>query len=236
LYFSIKQWQQSARERERLLRTEADAREARLSALCYQLNPHFLFNALNAVSTLVLEGNAPSATRMIAQISELLRTTLDNEVLPEVALAQEVTFTQRYLAIEHIRLGDRLHVDWAIAPETLDALVPNMLLQPLVENAVRHGVAPTVEGGTVAIRSLFHDAHLKIIVKNSGRSRTVAPVHERKTGNRIGLANTAERLRTLYGADQKLTLEWPEAGGCEVIIEMPFRESNKGRETLACAH
>src|SRR5580704_12035631 len=114
LYFSIKQWQQSAQERERLLRAEAEAREARLNALRYQLNPHFLFNSLNAVSTLVLDGNAPAATLMLAQIGELLRTSLNNEVMPEVSLSQEMALTQRYLAIEQTWLGERLQIDFAI--------------------------------------------------------------------------------------------------------------------------
>ena len=231
LYFSIKQWQQSAQERERFLRAEAEAREARLSALRYQLNPHFLFNSLNAVSTLVLEGNAPAATRMLAQIGELLRTSLDNETVLEVPLSQEIAFTEQYLAIEQIRLGERLRVDVAISPETLDALVPSMLLQPLVENAVRHGIASVVEGGTIAIRSEFHDGQLQIIVKNSG----AVAEREDKPMNGIGLSNTIERLKTLYGIDQKFTLVWPRAGGCEVTVELPIRRSAQGQEVLLCA-
>ena len=119
LYFSIKQWQQSAHERERLLRAESEAREARLSALRYQLNPHFLFNALNAASTLVL-----------AQIGELLRTTLDHDALLETPLSQELVSIERYLAVEETRLGKRLRVERFISPDTLDAVVPMMLLQP----------------------------------------------------------------------------------------------------------
>ncbi len=168
LYFSIKQWQQSTRERERLLRAEAEVRDARLSALRYQLNPHFLFNSLNAVSTLVLDGNAPAATRMLAQIGEFLRTILDHDAVLETPLSQEIAFTEQYLAIEQTRLGGRLRIDVTISPETLDALVPSMLLQPLVENAVRHGVAPLVEGGTIRIQSKLHGAQLQISVQNSG--------------------------------------------------------------------
>src|SRR5580658_7550548 len=153
LYFSIKQWQQSVHERERLLNAETEVREVRLRALRYQLNPHFLFNSLNAVSTLVLDGNAAAATRMLAQISDLLRTSLADRVPPEISLAQEMAFTEQYIAIEQTRLGERLQVCLSILPETLDALVPNMLLQPLVENAVRHGVAPLLEGGRIAIVS-----------------------------------------------------------------------------------
>lgn len=232
LYFSIKQWQQSTQERERLLRAETEAREARLSALRYQLNPHFLFNSLNAVSTLVLDGNAPAATRMLAQIGELLRTTLDNEVLPEVTLSEEMTFTQRYLAIEQTRLGERLQVDLAIPSETLDAMVPGMLLQPLVENAVRHGVAPLVKGGTIRIASTLHVDRLQIVIANSG---TRGGEKQNENGNGIGLRNTTERLKTLYGDDHHFTLQWPEAGGCQVTIELPFRRTAQSVEEATCA-
>src|SRR5580704_18935885 len=231
LYFSTKQWQQSARERQRLVRAESEAREARLSALRYQLNPHFLFNSLNAVSTLVLDGDVPAATRMLAQIGELLRTSLDREIEPEVPLSQEIAFTEQYLAIEQTRLRERLRVAVAISPETLDALVPSMLLQPLVENAVRHDIAPLVEGGIISIRSEFHDGQLQIVVKNSG----VVAARLDKPANGIGLANTVERLKTLYGFDQSFTLVWPPAGGCEVTVELPFRKSTQGQEVLLCA-
>src|SRR6202161_1035828 len=227
LYFSIKQWQQSSQERERLLRAETEAREARLSALRYQLNPHFLFNSLNAVSTLVLDGNAPAATRMLAQIGDLLRTSLDSEVTAEVTLSQELAFTEGYLAIEQTRLGERLRIDMAVPFETRDALVPSMLLQPLVENAVRYGVAPLIEGGWIAIKSALDADRLRIVIGNSGR---LGGGEQKKNGNGIGLGNTAERLKTLYGANFEFSLGWPEAGGCEVVLELPLRRTRNLRE------
>src|SRR5580698_8654563 len=232
LYFSIKQWQQSTQERELLLRAENEAREARLSALRYQLNPHFLFNSLNAVSTLVLDGNAPAATRMLAQIGELLRTSLDSEVIPEVTLSQEMEFTRRYLAIEQTRLGERLQVDLSIPSDTLDALVPSMLLQPLVENAVRHGVVPMVQGGRIMITSAIRADRLQMVIGNSGIRRDE---QRNKNGNGIGLRNTAERLKTLYGDDHRFTLQWPETGGCQVLIELPFRKIVQNVEEATCA-
>jgi two-component system, LytTR family, sensor kinase len=232
LYFSIKQWQQSTQERERLLRAETEAREARLCALRYQLNPHFLFNSLNAVSTLVLDGNAPAATRMLWQIGELLRISLDNEVTPEVTLSQEMELTRRYLAIEQTRMGERLQIDLAIPPETLDALVPSMLLQPLVENAVRHGVVPLVKGGGITIASVLCVDRLQIVVGNSGPRGSEK---QNENGNGIGLRNTAERLKTLYGDDHHFTLQWPEAGGCQVTIELPFRRVAQKGEEARCA-
>ena len=232
LYFSIKQWQQSSEEKERLLRAESEVREARLLALRYQLNPHFLFNSLNAVSTLVLDGNAPAATRMLAQIGDLLRTSLDSEVTAEVTLSRELAFTEGYLAIEQTRLGERLKIDMAVPLETRDALVPNMLLQPLVENAVRYGVAPLIEGGWIAIKSALHANRLRIVIGNSGRR---GEGEQKKKGNGIGLGNTAERLKTLYGADFELSLAWPEAGGCEVVLELPLRKACNLQETSPCA-
>jgi two-component system, LytTR family, sensor kinase len=232
LYFSIKQWQQSSEEKERLLRAESEVREARLLALRYQLNPHFLFNSLNAVSTLVLDGNAPAATRMLAQIGDLLRSSLDSEVTAEVALAQELVFTEGYLAIEQTRLGDRLKFDMVIPMETRDALVPSMLLQPLVENAVRYGVAPLVEGGWIAIKSALHANRLRIVIENSGRR---GEGEQRKNGNGIGLGNTAERLKTLYETDFVFSLGWPEAGGCEVVLELPLRRALNLQEASPCA-
>lgn len=237
LYFSIKQWQQAAREkeqlalgRERLVRAESSAREARLSSLRYQLNPHFLFNSLNAVSTLVLKGESAAATRMLAQIGELLRATLDNNVLPETSLSQEIVFIQQYLAIEQTRLGSRLQVEMKIAPESLDAVVPTMLLQPLVENAVRHGVAPAAEGGTIAIESAMRSDRLWLTIRNS------APPQNGKTSRGIGLTNTAERLSVLYGDNHRLESHTSESGDYEVTIEIPLRRVTSNVQGVLCAH
>ncbi|MGO4885434.1 MAG: sensor histidine kinase [Bryobacteraceae bacterium] len=229
LYFSIKQWHRASTERERLLRAEAEVREARLQALRYQLNPHFLFNSLNAVSTLVLDGEASAATRMLSQIGDFLRTSLNDQAALEVPLSEEMAFTEQYIAIEKTRLGNRLQVEITISPETLDAMVPGMLLQPLVENAVRHGVACIAEGGRIAIESELHEGRLRIIVRNSGRTGL------RKQGegeNGIGKRNISERLQTLYGNDHQFWLEWPESGGCVVNVELPIRRL--GQEVSPC--
>lgn len=217
LYVSIKQW-------ERLRRAETAARDARLAALRYQLNPHFLFNSLNVVSTLVSESNGPAATRMLAQISDYLRATLDTAVQLEVPLSDELAMTDRYLAIEQSRLDGRLSVEREIDPAAWDAAVPSCLLQPLVENAVRHGIAPLVGGGMLRIRCHVRDGSLHIAVRNCGQRG--AP--NARSG--IGLANTAERLRALYGADYHFALEHLDSGGCEATVRIPFRNG-----TLLCA-
>jgi LytS/YehU family sensor histidine kinase len=149
-----------------------------------------------------------------------------------VALSQELAFTEGYLAIEQTRLGERLKVDVAVPLETRDALVPNMLLQPLVENAVRYGVAPLIEGGWVAIKSALHANRLRIVIGNSGRRGERG---QNKNGNGVGLGNTAERLKTLYGTDFEFSLTWPEAGGCEVVLELPLRRACNLQETSPCA-
>ena len=235
LYFSTKQWQEAAHEKARLVRAESEARAQRLSALRYQLNPHFLFNSLNAVSTLVLEGNTQAATRMLAQIGELLRTTLDNDGAHEIPLSQELAFIEQYLAIEQTRLGNRLHVDLAISQDTLDAVVPSMLLQPLAENAVRHGVAPSIEGGTIAIATVLQNDCLVMTVRNSGPGIVSAPGQDGKSSNGIGLTNTAERLRTLYGDNQRFLTHSLAAGGYEVTIEIPFQKAGPSAEGVVCA-
>jgi two-component system sensor histidine kinase AlgZ len=213
---------------------EREARDARLSALRYQLNPHFLFNSLNAVSTLVLKSDAAGATRMLSQIGSLLRGSLDGPVLSEIPLSQELDFAKKYLAIEQTRLGDRLQVAFDVKPDSLDASVPSMLLQPLLENAVWHGVGKLRQGGVIAIQAAVEDDRLRILVNNSGpRCSTDADKEENRRG--IGLANTEERLKRVYGAACEFALLWPESGGCELTIEVPFKKIAEGVEQASCA-
>lgn len=233
LYFSIKQWQQLLRERERLLIAEREARDARLSALRYQLNPHFLFNSMNAVSTLVLKGDASGATRMLSQIGSLLRASLDGPSVSELALSQELDFAKKYLAIEQIRLGDRLQVAFDVSASSLDASVPSMLLQPLLENAVRHGVGRLRRGGVIALQAAVENDRLRIMVSNSGPRRSDAGNRENRQG--IGLANTTERLTRMYGPDCEFVVHWPESGGCELTLQMPFKKIAERLEEESCA-
>jgi two-component system sensor histidine kinase AlgZ len=157
---------------------------------------------------------------MLSQIGDFLRTSLNNQDL-EAPLSLEMAFTEQYIAIEKTRLGERLQVKLTICPDTLDAMVPGMLLQPLVENAVRHGVASIAEGGKVAIESGLHEGRLRIVVRNSGRP---GPGKQGEGENGIGKRNISERLQTLYGNDHQFSLEWPESGGCAVTVELPIRK------------
>lgn len=190
---------------------------AQFHALRAQLHPHFLFNALNAVSSLIHTDPA-RADRMLARVSELLRMAIDTAVDPEVRLVDEMEFTRRYLDIERMRYGDRLDVRINVPGETFDALVPNMLLQPLVENAVRHGVAPYARAGRIEVNASRSGDQLSIVVRDSGAGYDGDA--EDATG--VGLRTTRARLEKLYGARQRLTTTHvPD--GFETRVLVPFR-------------
>ena len=132
-----------------------------------QLHPHFLFNTLNAISELIYR-NPESAERMISDLSDLLRMSFENLEVQEIPLKQELEFLEKYLEIELTRFHDRLKVDMQISPDTLDASVPNMILQPLVENAIKHGIGPRSEGGKINIEAVRHNGHLELTVSDDG--------------------------------------------------------------------
>jgi len=219
-------WTASGSQRwfRRRVRAEALAREARLQVLRYQLNPHFLFNTLNAISTLVVQGESTAANRMLVQLANFLRSTLDGLEVQEIPLRREIANTKQYLEIEKARLGHRLELDFFVAPEVQDGLVPALLLQPLVENAIRHGIAPNPEGGRLTIKADRVDDRIRFTISDNGRR---GPPHENGSGIQrrgVGLSNTIERLRVLYGVDHRLVLHWPAKGGCRIEIELPFKE------------
>ena len=198
---------------------ETQLAQAQLQALKMQLHPHFLFNTLNAVSTLVRTEKNEAATDMIAGLSDLLRLTLESSGAQEVTLKQELEFLERYLGIEQIRFGDRLRVRLDIEPATLHARVPNLLLQPLVENAIRHGIAPRAEAGLVEIRAARDAGLLRLHVRDDGPGLPDGDgLH-----NGVGLSNTIARLERLYGPDQRVTFTNAD-GGALVTLELPFRE------------
>ena len=204
----------------RSARLERRLAEAQLAALRMQLQPHFLFNTLHAISALMDE-DVPAARRMIARLSELLRATLASNGEPEVPLEREIEVLERYLDIERVRLGDRLRVEYAVDDDALEALVPTLLLQPLVENAVRHGIAPQTRPGHIRIGGRVDGATLRLSVADDGRGlRQGAGGPDEAEG--IGLSNTRARLAQRYGSAARLELENGDGRGFAVRVAMPL--------------
>jgi two-component system, LytTR family, sensor kinase len=217
---TVLDYQDAFRERNlRAARLEAQLALAQFQALRAQLHPHFLFNALNAISALIHK-DATRADRMLARLSELLRLAIDTAATPEVRLIDEIEFVKRYLEIERMRFGDRLDVSVDLSVETYDAMVPNMLLQPLVENAVRHGVAPHPGPGRVEITAARDGQRLGIVVRDTGAGISAKTPNEERSG--VGLRTTRERLEKLYGTAQELALV-NVPGGFETRVMLPFR-------------
>jgi two-component system, LytTR family, sensor kinase len=219
LYYGLNDWIEIERHKERAARAEAMAHQARLRALQSQLEPHFLFNTLNAISTLVAEGQNADAVRMIARVSDFLRLTLDANETPEISVADELEFVRRYLEIEQVRFGDRLHVTIDAQPEAMPALVPALVLQPLVENAVKHGILPRERGGSVAVCIALNNGMLRISVTDDGPG--LPKNSDLRRG--VGLTNTADRLAELYGDKSHFSVAASARGGVEAVIELPFR-------------
>jgi len=208
---------------ERALRAsqlETRLAEAQLQALQRQLHPHFLFNTLNAISAL-MHRDAEAADQMLARLSDLLRMALRGRVGQEIRLKDELEFLQKYLEIEETRFGDRLRVEYDIEPEVLDAKVPSLVLQPLVENSIRHAVAVRTEPGFIRVGARRTNGWLELTVHDNGPGLPAGPVAT--SGNGVGLANTRSRLEHLYGADHRFELSSPPAGGLLVTVAIPFR-------------
>ena len=200
---------------------------AQLQALTMQLHPHFLFNTLNAISSL-MHRDIDLADRMIARLGELLRLTLHSDATQEVTLRQEMTFLQSYLEIEAARLGPRLRLSWDVDPKLESVLVPNLILQPLVENAVRHGIAPRIEGGEIAIRAFAEGDDLVLEVQDDGPGMNSSLSPAGSTG--IGLSNTRARLAELYGPSHRFELIHPPAGGLKVRLHIPMQRAEETHE------
>jgi signal transduction histidine kinase len=209
-----------ARERRlEAARLEGRLARAELDALKMQLDPHFLFNTLNAISALMHQ-DVELADRMMGLLGELLRRTLGAAGAQEVPLAQELDFVGRYLEIQKARFGARLAVALDIEPGTLGARVPALILQPLVENAIRHGIAPQPAGGRVEVRSRRREGALHLEVRDDGPGLSPEAAGQFREG--VGLANTRARLRHLYGPDHRLELN-DGGGGVVVTLAIPFR-------------
>jgi signal transduction histidine kinase len=214
---------QKYRERElQASKLEARLAQSRLQVLKMQLHPHFLFNTLNAISELIYK-DPESADRMLTDLSDLLRLSFENLEVQEISLKQELEFLEKYLEIEQMRFHDRLTVEMNISPETLDACVPNMILQPLVENAIKHGIAPRSSGGRIDINTARSNGHLAISVTDDGLGVPFGDVDNLSEG--VGLSNTRRRLKHLYGDKHKFSITTQNKGGVGVTLEIPFRIS-----------
>ncbi len=207
-------------EQDRTASLEAQLAQAELRALKMQLQPHFLFNALNSISSLVLQDQR-AAVDMITYLGDFLRLTIDNDGAQEVDLARELEFLRCYLEIEQVRFRDRLRVNFAIEPETRQARVPNLILQPIIENAIKHGIAPRAAAGQIEISARRLNGHLQIRVSDNG------PGLDLTSNSGLGLSNTRERLRQLYRDDFRLLLASGEGGGTVVTLELPFETAGE---------
>ena len=196
LYLGIHYAETLRRERERSLRSAALAQEAQFKMLRYQLNPHFLFNTLNSISTLILDGRNELANESVTRLSEFLRYTLDQDPMKRVTLGQEIEALNLYLTTERLRFGERLKIEFAVADDVRDALLPSLLLQPLIENAVKYAIAPREPGGRIRIEALQRDGQLEIAVADDGPG---LPAGQLGAGRGVGLRNTRERLVAIYG-------------------------------------
>jgi two-component system, LytTR family, sensor kinase len=199
---------------------ETQLTRAQLDALKMQLHPHFLFNTLNSISVLMQEDVA-AANQMLVRLSDLLRLALKNNHAHEVPLKQELDFLRSYLEIEQTRFQDRLRVKIDADAETLDASVPNLILQPLVENCIRHAVAPKAAASTIEISAARRNGHLELVVRDDGAGLPAS----NGGAKGIGLANTRTRLEKLYGSNHQFELAPAKGGGLQVTISIPFQHA-----------
>jgi signal transduction histidine kinase len=192
--------------------------DAEIKMLRYQLNPHFLFNSLNAVSTLVLEKRNVEAEAMLIRLARFLRTTLDADPMQMSPLSNEFAMQRFYLEIEAVRFGDRLTSHFELPRALEDCVIPSMLLQPILENAIKHAVSHRASGGEISVRASVRNKNLRLVVEDNGAEKAIPT----GGGMGIGIANTRERLARIYGETAQLTLERRTAGGMRVNIDLPM--------------
>jgi two-component system LytT family sensor kinase len=223
LYYSINFYILLEEQSDRLLRLEAQASNAQLAMLRYQLNPHFLFNTLNSISTLVLLKKTDRANAMLSRLSSFLRYTLVNEPTAMVTISQEVETLKLYLEIEKMRFEDRLRAHFEIDPGCARALLPSLLLQPLIENAIKYAVTPQEEGAdiTIEVRRQTDRVIVNVIDTGPGADAQYTVRAAQSTG--VGLANIRDRLAQAYGDNQRFETHTEATGGFRVFIEIPYQ-------------
>lgn len=227
LYYAINFFLQVEEQNDQLMRLEAQATSAQLAMLRYQLNPHFLFNTLNSISTLVLLKQTEPANAMLSRLSSFLRYTLVNEPTARVTVAQEIETLKLYLDIERMRFEERLRTEFRIDDAVRSGLMPSLLLQPLVENAIKYAVSPMEYGAEITVEAQLVGPMLRVIVSDTGPGlppgtdpSSVFGVSSDSTG--IGLANIRDRLVQAYGENQRFDISNRPEGGFQVVIELPF--------------
>jgi hypothetical protein len=211
-----------ARQMTETARLNEELSKAQLAALRRQIEPHFMYNTLNSIAGLVRDHRNEAAVSMIVGLSEFLRRSSEDSHRSQVALREEVEYLQRYLDIQKVRFGERLQVSVDIPAELLCAQVPNLLLQPLVENAIKHGIAKRVAGGTVRVAGTCHNGNLCLSVYNDGPS---LPTDWEATQTGVGIGNLRTRLQILHGKESVLQLRPANPGGVEVVVTLPFTEA-----------
>ena len=219
IYFGVKYYESLQEQREATLRAGTLAQEAQLKMLRYQLNPHFLFNTLNAISTLILDNENRTANQTVVRLSEFLRYTLDQDPMKKVTLRQEIEAMNLYLTTEKLRFGDRLRLEYAIEDGALEALVPSLLLQPLIENSVKYAVSPSEKGGAIRIEGRKRGSMLELAVADDGPGLNAGATP--RAGRGVGLRNTRERLAVLY-EDRHRFVTLDNKPGLRIELGLPF--------------
>jgi signal transduction histidine kinase len=221
IYFGYHYYVSLQEQKEQVLKATAMAHQAQLKMLRYQLNPHFLFNTLNAISTLVLEKEEADANRMLTKLSSFLRYTLVNQPTQRIPLEQELQALSLYLDIEKVRFQDRLVLEFDIDERAKTALVPSLILQPLVENAIKYAIAPSIDGGTIKVSAEIVDDRLLLVLSDNGPGIEDLNNIVSKSGSGVGIVNTKERLQQIYKEDHTVTLKNLEPQGLGIYIEIP---------------
>jgi len=221
IYFGYHYYRGFQEQQERALKATAMAHQAQLKMLRYQLNPHFLFNTLNAISTLVLDKSEADANRMLTKLSSFLRYTLVNQPTQRVTLEQELHALGLYLDIEKVRFQERLVLEFDISDTAKDMLIPSLILQPLIENAVKYAVAPAIDGGTIRVMAAVNGERLLLSITDNGPGIADMNNIVSQSGSGVGIVNTRERLLQIYGENHTLTLRNIEPSGLGIFIEIP---------------
>ena len=228
VFFGLKYYLLNQEEKRRYLIAVGQAHEAQLKMLRYQLNPHFLFNTLNAISTLILDKETETANHMVTKLSKFLRYSLDNDPMQQVTVAEEMETLRLYLDIEKVRFDERLSLSFDVDERVSDALMPSLLLQPLVENSIKYAISQSIHGGSIAVSASVEGGMLALVVADDGPgldlNRTLLT-----SSSGVGLANTQDRLRELYGSNQHFRLSDSKPHGLTITIGLPLEYAGSAK-------